>query len=399
MRTTPIIVKGEPVRRFALSALIALAAVAGGAAAAQRGREPDSASLAAAKQEAAEAMLRSRRLEEEAGRATSAAARARAEAEALAARIEAGEADITGAEARIRIIEALARQQRARLAERQAPLVRLTAALHTITRRPPAMALIQPGSVDDVVHVRSVLAATLPVIRRRTAALRAEVERGNQLRSHALVAHRALVGSREELRRRRIALARFEAQQRQRSESLVESAVVESDRALAFGEEARELARLIGTRDYQERLGASLAALSGPLARPGSERESADSSPRPDYRLPVEGRLLTGVGEISDAGVHARGLTFETEPNAPVLAPGGGRVAFAGPFRGYGQVLIIDHGRGWYSVLTGLGTLAVRDGLRVGRGQPVGRAGEGTPVSVELRHRGRAVAIAPLLTG
>jgi septal ring factor EnvC (AmiA/AmiB activator) len=383
-------------RRLILSCLTV--AGLGGLAVAQEGRPPEPGALRLAEQQARQAIARSQQLDREAARATGEAARARAEAESLAARIEAAEADITAAETRLRMIEALAAAQRARLAERQQPVVRLTAALQTMARRPPALALIQPGSLEDVVHVRALLASTLPVIRARTVELRAEVEGGNRLRRDAAQAHRALVGSRQELQRRRLALARFETQQRQRSQSLAESAVFESDRALALGEEARELARRIGTSEYQERLGARLAELPGPVPRPNAAALAAGS--RPAYLLPVEGRLLVGVGEISDAGVHARGLTFATEPGAEIVAPADGRIIHAGRFRSYGEVLIIDHGRGWHSVITDLASTSVTLGQVVRRGALLGRAGTDDPrVTVELRRAGRPIAIAPLLAG
>ena len=384
-------------RRPFLAVTIAAAVSAAGFAAAQdRGDEPRA--LREAQNEAREAAARAERLQSEAGKATGEAARARAAAEALAARIEAGEAEITAAETRVRIVEALAAQQRARLAERQQPLVRLVAALQTMARRPAALALVRPGSFDDVVHVRSLLASTLPVIRARTAALRAEVARANRLRTEAANARNALVASREELRRRRLALASFEAEQRRRSQTLAVSSLAESDRALALGEEARELARRIGTREYQERLQARLAQLPGPSPRPGTPARAAAGSAR--YLLPVEGRLLSGVGEISDGGVHARGLTFATAPGAEVVAPANGRIIHAAGFRSYGEVVIIDHGGGWHSVVTHLASTGVSVGQAVRRGDRIGRAGTSEPrISVELRRAGRPVAIAPLLAG
>lgn len=383
--------------RAAFLFLLALPVLGAGLAAAQEGA-PDAAALQQARQEAEQAMARSRRLEQEAEEATSDAARARAEAEALAARIQAGEADITAAETRLRIVEALAARQRARLAARQGPVVRLTAALQTMARRPPALALVQPGSIDRVVHVRAMLASTLPAIRARTAGLRAELDTANRLRAQAGQAHEGLVESREELQRRRTALAGFEAQQRRRSESLAESALFESDRALALGEEARELARQMGTREFQQRLGARLAELPGPVPRPNSDTQPRRE--RPPFMIPVDGRLLVGVGEISNAGVHARGLTFATAANAPVVAPASGRVLYAAPFRGYGHVVIVDHGNGWHSVVTHLASIDVAVGDSVERGRRVGRAGEAAPqVSVELRRGGRPVEIAPLISG
>ncbi|HEY0084838.1 MAG TPA: peptidoglycan DD-metalloendopeptidase family protein [Allosphingosinicella sp.] len=383
-------------RRLILAPLLVLALAASGWAMAQSGGAAPS-DLAQAKGEAEQARRRSELLERQAQKATGEASRARAEAAALAARIQAAEADITAAETRIRLVEQLRREQRARLAEKQAPLIRLTGALQTMARRPAALALVQPGSVDEIVHVRSLLASSLPVIRRRTAAVRAEIAEGNRLRKDAETAYAALTAGREDLRKRRVALARFEQSQRAKSETLMASAVNESDRALALGEEARDIAALVGTRAFQDQLRQRLSELPGPALRPGSQGATAQRA-GPVYVLPVAGRLVTGMGEISDAGVHARGLTLVTAANAEVAAPSGGRVAYASAFRGYGEVVIIDHGGGWTSTLTNLGSLAVRRGEQVRPRQTVGRAGPREPrVGIELRRNGKPFPIAPLV--
>lgn len=381
--------------RAALPLVLAAGLLAGGLALAQTGEGGDA--LAAARQQAEEAKRRSELLERQAERATGEAARARAEAAALAARIEAAEAEITAAETRIRLIERLRVAQRARLAEKQGPVIRLTAALQTMARRPPALALAQPGSLDDVVHVRALLASTLPRIRARTAELRAEVDRGTALRMQVARAVAELKAGQEDLRGRRVALAAFERDRRTRSETLMQSAMTESDRALALGEEARELAALTSQRAFQAQLRRRLAELPGPVPRPVNPPEGREAQAR--YRLPVEGRLVRGMGEISDAGVHARGLTFATAAGAPVVAPAPGRVVYAGRFRSYGEIAILDHGGGWTSTITHLGSLAVNHGDRVSAGQQIGRAApRGNPqVRVELRREGRPVPITPLL--
>jgi septal ring factor EnvC (AmiA/AmiB activator) len=377
-------------RRLIFPAL-AIAVLAGGWATAQEGRPP---TLAEAQREAAEARKRSDLLERQAQRATGEAARANAAAAALAARIEAAEADITAAQSRIALIERLSAEQRARLAAGQGSLIRLTAALQTMARRPPALALIQPGSLDEVVHVRALLASSLPAIRARTAGVRAEMARGEALRRQAAEAVVQLSSGRQDLQQRRLALARFERDQRRRSASLMQSAVQQSDRALAFGEEARDLAELAGTRAFQAALVRRLAELPGPAPRPGGERPVRAGQAY--YLLPVEGRLVTGTGEISDAGVHARGLTFAAATGAPAVAPRSGRVAYAGPVRGYGDVVILDHGGGWTTTVTNLAALAVRRGDSVRARQPLGRTAGGE-VMVELRRNGRPVPITSLL--
>lgn len=365
-----------------------LALLAGGIALAQ---QPPT--LAEAKREAAAARQRSDLLERQARQATGEAARANAAAAALAARIEAAEADITAAQARIALIERLSAEQRARLAAGQGSLIRLTAALQTMARRPPALALIQPGQLDEVVHVRALLASSLPAIRARTAGVRAEMARGEALRRRAAEAVAQLGSGRRDLQQRRLALARFEQEKRRRSANLMQSAVQESDRALAFGEEARDLAALAGTRAFQARLARRLAELPGPAPRPG---DRAAALPPARYLLPVEGRLVTGTGEISEAGVHARGLTFATGAGAPAVAPRPGRIVHAGPVRGYGEVVIVDHGGGWTTTITDLADLAVTRGDRVRARQPLGRTAGGE-VNVELRKDGRPVPITSFL--
>jgi septal ring factor EnvC (AmiA/AmiB activator) len=388
-------------RSFILTSLIAIAVAGTFAVASAQDSRIDATALSQARAEAAQATQRYRQLDEQARRAVNQADRARAESEALAARIEAAEADLTAAERRIALIAALQAEQRARLAERQGPVIRLTAALQTMTRRPAALALVQPGSVRDAVHVRSLLAATMPEIRRRTASLRAEVSRSAELRRQSEAARSGLLASRAALGERRAALSAFETAQRARSQELAGLALSQSDRALVFGEEARGLAGRIGTRQAEAAIAASLARLPGPLPRPEG---AAPAAPAPadaiPYSLAVEGRLVTGVGEISDGGVHSRGLTIETAAGAPVIAPAGGRIIHAAPFRGYGYVVIIDHGRGWTSVITDIATLEVAQGAVVRRGAAIGRTGGGSPrVTIELRRDGRPVPFAQLIGG
>jgi septal ring factor EnvC (AmiA/AmiB activator) len=143
-----------------------------------------------------------------------------------------------------------------------------------------------------------------------------------------------------------------------------------------------------------------LAGLPGPVPRPAIA-QTGDSPPAPrlpGYRLPIAGRVVTGTGEISDAGIHARGLTLEANGPSDVVAPAPGRVAYAGRFRGYGEIVIIDHGGGWTSLVTNLAARGVETGASVAAGAPIGRTGAGrSRVSVELRFSGRPVAITPML--
>lgn len=399
--------------RLAGTASIAAAAILAGAAmaAVAAPRAPDGSTvqrqrLNQAMAQSAAAAARSARLERAAVRATDQAAQARALEAAVVARIQQAEADIAAGQARLALIDRQLAAQRARLATRQGPVTRLVAALQSLARRPALVGIVQPGSVSDMVHVRAVLAGTLPVVRARTADIRADLARTRQLQASAAGAARSLAESRTRLDGERLALTRLEVAHRLRARALGRDALFESDRAIALGERARDIVDLMDRLGNQATTREALESLPGPEPRPLRPGEVASplgtlswAGGTPPYRLPVAGRVVTGLGELSDAGVRSRGLTLATAAGAGVVAPAAGRIAYAGPFRAYGMIVIIDHGGGWTSLITGLGALSARVGQTVVQGAPVGRAGTGDDprVTVELRRRDRPIDMTALL--
>jgi septal ring factor EnvC (AmiA/AmiB activator) len=91
-------------------------------------------------------------------------------------------------------------------------------------------------------------------------------------------------------------------------------------------------------------------------------------------------------------------LTLATASGAQVIAPTAGRIAYAGAFRGYGHIVIVDHGGGWTTLITNLASVAVGVGDTVDQGSPLGRAATRKPtITVELRRSGQPVDITPLV--
>ena len=376
-------------------AMVGLAAWLLGAAAPGPDLAAERARLIQARRDSAAAQARATRLEAQAKAERDEAARAKAEEAAVAARIAAAQDDIRAAEARISLVDERVAAQRTRLATGEAPAARLLGALQALTMRPAIVAVVQPGSVDDLVHVRAVLGAALPVVRARTASVRADLAETRRLRQDALIARQTLADSQAQLAGQREKLARLQAQHEQRSTQLARTALTESDRAIALGERARDIVDRMDVASTSAETGTELARLPGPVAREGSDAPQAPAA----YRLPVQGHLLTGFGEISSAGVRARGLTFAVAPRAQVVAPAPGRIAYAARFRGYGVVVIVDHGQGWTTAVTGLSAAQVRVGEAVEAGALIGTApaSDDAQVTVELRRRGRAVDMTPLL--
>ncbi len=382
--------------------VLAIAALFAAAGVVAQTKTPDLATeqqrLVAAKRDAVVATARAAKLAAAATQERNAADKARREEQALAARVTAAEANLATASARVTLVERLLTDQRAKLGRAQAPVARLLAALESLARRPTIVAVAQPGSVDDLVHVRAVLGSALPVVRRRTEAVRTELAETRRLQASATLAAKALSDGRARLESDRQALANLEARHRQRSQSLGRGALSESDRALALGERARDLVDGMAATTNAKATAAALIALAGPIPRPIAPGITPPPPPRGVYRIPVAGRLVTGFDEVSDSGVRSRGLTFAAAPGARVVAPAAGTIRYARRFRDYGTIVIIDHADGWTSLITGLAATTAKSGDHVAMSASLGTAPSEDPrITVELRRRGRPVDVASLI--
>jgi murein hydrolase activator len=369
--------------------------------------EDERRALARAKAQSMLAEQRAEKLEDLAEEQLNEVEAVKARSAAVASRIQATEADISAAESRIALIDRMRTEWRAQLAEQQRPAIRLVAALQTLSRRPPALALVQPGSFDDLAHVRAVLASLMPKLRARTASLRTQIARGKELKADADRALGALEGAKDRLSGQRVELEQLAARKRQLADLTKGDALQEEDVAIAMGEKARDIGDLLDKVGEQGAIRDRLASLPGPTLRPtrpdagGSEPGDAQAGPRVSipYRLPVAGSVVTGLGEVSGFGVRSRGLTLATRPSAQIVAPSPGEIVFAGKFGSYGNIVIIDHGQGWTSVITSFDILSVSVGDSVLQGSPLGVAGEDRPqITVELRQKNQPVDITRIVS-
>ncbi|BBK40622.1 peptidase M23 [Allostella vacuolata] len=201
-----------------------------------------------------------------------------------------------------------------------------------------------------------------------------------------------------EAERRRRELAAEEARQRQLAQQqtgqpesrqrTAEAQRLEQERLSLDRREAAEQKR------QDERQVATTAALRGPITR-------SFASARGRYLLPAAGAVQRGFGDDLGFGQHSRGMTLRTRPGARVVAPFDGRILFIGPFRAYGEILIIEHGDGYHSLVAGLGRTDGRVGQSVLSGEPVGvmtADGEERPrLYIELRRNGTPIDPQPWL--
>ncbi|OIR06236.1 murein hydrolase activator EnvC precursor [mine drainage metagenome] len=137
----------------------------------------------------------------------------------------------------------------------------------------------------------------------------------------------------------------------------------------------------------------------------GEPRSRGDGRPfaQAEGRMPfpARGAIVRHFGQRDASGAPSRGITIATRPDAQVVAPYDGQIVFAGPFRDYGLLLIIEHTEGYHTLLAGLARIDGRVGQHLLAGEPVGvmgRSGGKPLLYVELRHDGQPVNPLPWLT-
>ena len=109
--------------------------------------------------------------------------------------------------------------------------------------------------------------------------------------------------------------------------------------------------------------------------------------------LPAQGKITQNFGDTTGASQsHAKGMIITTRKGAQVTAPFDGTVLFAGPFQNYGQLVIIDHGDNYLTVLSGMDTISTTLGSQLLTGEPIGHmSSDYVNLYLEVRHNGQAI--------
>jgi septal ring factor EnvC (AmiA/AmiB activator) len=306
-----------------------------------------------------------------------------------AGRVRTVEQRIAATEARLVPLDDAERAIRSSLEGRHAVIADVLAALQRMGRRPPPAVLVQPEDALRSVRTAIMLGAVLPEMRQQAEALAADLAELLRLRKE-------IAQERETLARDLAALADDQQrlalliEGRQKRQSAAESELeAERQRAAALARQADSLNDLIvrleqgldsGTRAARA---ASRAALEG-RTPPGDLQDAGRLGPaiafdaaRGLLPLPVNGIRIRAFGEPDGMGGTERGLAIATRPGAQVTAPCDGLVVYAGSFRSYGQLLILNAGGGYHVLLMGMERISVDPGQFVLTGEPVAAMGSG----------------------
>jgi len=310
------------------------------------------------------------------------------------ARTQAAEGRIAGIEQRLTLLQTSETAIRRSLESRRGLIGEVLAALQRIGRRPPPAVLVRPEDILEAVRASMLLGAVVPDLRQEITILGTDLAELVRLREAIAEERKSIAGEMEALAGERRRLASLIEARRARETSAAQD--IEAQRA-AGGELAAQARTL---RDLVDRIekDISTANRAADAARRALEAETQEQrqrmaqlafrdparlAPKAAFQelrgmlpLPVTGSQLRGFGAADDVGAATRGISLSTRANAVVSSPSDGWVVYAGPFRSFGQLLILNAGNGYYVLLAGMQRIDVSLNQFVLAGEPVAVMGE-----------------------
>jgi len=320
-------------------------------------------------------------------------------------RIRATELRIGTVEERLMTLKESEAKARTSLESRRAVVIDVLAALQRVGATPPPLLFADPDAILDTVRSSILLGSVVPELKGETDALMADLSAIERIRQTAAAERDALardvsslVRDRQDIellvsaRQKDIAGAESKANEQAaqaaalaaKSQTLkdligrvegevdsVSKATRDANSASAKNEEDAKSANDPAAKDARNRFAALAFRDPSRLAPKVSFGELKGLLPQP-----VNGNLVNGFNKRDTVGGMTKGISIATRPNAIVSSPSDGWVSYAGPFRTYGQLLILNAGGGYYILLAGMDRISVSLGQFVLAGEPVATMGD-----------------------
>ncbi|WP_374366946.1 murein hydrolase activator EnvC [Dongia sp.] len=352
-----------------------------------------------------------------------------------AASVQKREREVSEIESTLATLSERETEQAAALKRGRADLSTTLVALQRLSTMPRQALLFSTESPADMARSARLLSLVTPVLDARARALQSELNDIKSLRQEMAYRRDDLTAALSELAGENQRLSALVARKAKQRKSTLAETEATKQRLARLADQAKNLQDLIERLEQTETEAPPVeeAQGSGTQAPAETATEAEDSeteiaalAPAPPARhlkpadlrpfpknlakltRPASGPVIQKFGAKTDTAGTMKGVELETRPGAQIVATFDGQIVFEGPFRGYGQILIIEHGGGYHTVLAGLDTVVVEVGQWLKAGEPIGRMGasgitedgtqSGRPrLYVELRHDGEPVDPAPML--
>ncbi|MGE4314337.1 MAG: murein hydrolase activator EnvC [Pseudobdellovibrionaceae bacterium] len=295
------------------------------------------------------------------------------------------------------------------LAQNREDLAKVIVSLHKLGMMPPEAMYLAPENAEELVTSLTALKGASPVLMEKVALYQEKIDKLNDLRAAKQDVKEKLKDQKSELEKANQELSKKIKDRNASYEKTtkdLERARTEAAAAAARAKSINDLVQNLAARNAEEYEAAQKAAQEAAKKSktaaahvPVSRLETpAEAKPRPapaGLRLPAQGMIAVGYGQKDNIGAKSQGVYIQTRPGALVVTPAAGTVRYTGEFKHYGQMVIVEHQKNYYSLIAGLGKIDTVVGQRLGGGEPIGqssRSGSGSsPLYFELRQNTKPV--------
>ncbi len=324
----------------------------------------------------------------------------------FAARVRGVEGRITDTEARLRTLDQRETLIRNSLEARRAETTEVLAALQRAGRRAPPALMVRPEDALQSLRTAMLLGAVVPEMRARAERLIGDLGNLVSIRKETAEQKERLLADRDSMTtdQRRLA-ALIDERQRKQGEA-ERDMEAERRRAVELAKQADNLRDLIAKMEQDLKTAAKAAAAAAAAAKIAEAKAAntkntaastaalkdpgrlspaiAFASAKGLLPMPVNGPRLRNFGSSDGTGGVERGISVAARAGAQVTTPCDGWVVYSGPFRSYGQLLILNAGGGYHVLLAGMERISVNIGQFVLTGEPVGTMGSAAQVASVL---------------
>lgn len=255
-------------------------------------------------------------------------------------------------------------------------LTRLLAALQRIENNPPPPLATHPKDAAEAARAAQLMSTVSRDLKNRADTFAARLEDSQKIRGEIEQKRMSLAANEKTLAKRRAQISQLVGQKSNLEKS------VAKDREAALREVSKLASEAKSLRELIESFEAATASVA-PRVKPGSKRTKPRSSiaakpvklpkgvgkftsAKGKLRAPVPGRITRNYGS------GEKGMTVSTRSKAQVISPYAGRIEFAGAFKNYDNVVILNVGSGYFILMTGIGETYVETGENVRIGEPLG---------------------------
>ncbi len=304
-------------------------------------------------------------------------------------------ARLTALEIKIAELNRRSQNKKQALFSRKKQLNYLIGAIQRIALHPPGALVALPSKPSDTVRTAILLRSILPEIEARAKNLKKQIDSLLDIRSAIIHSQEIIKLEQNHLDKERAIIAKLSSKKIKVMKSTYIARKNLDQKAMDLSKQAKNLRELLASLTAKNNVNARVGIASGARNIPQK------FVPLSRHGLPVVGQINVTFGQPDRSGERSLGLSIRARPGATVISPSKGKVVFAGPFKGLGNLLIIEFSDKIHILLGGLEKIFIPVGQKVLEGEPVGIISslkiKDKILYFELRKNGQAINPLPWL--